>query len=764
MAPPPPPPQDHDGQSFITPSRVLSRAPESTPQQHSPRVVQRPPSQTAPRPTSAPPARAPRQSGPKSLWIAPGAEVRIGPLLLPGGMLYVGQRLQAGNGYGIEPALINPHLDVDHRRPDWAGETVGYWPSFSDISPRARGAYLSWLAAGRVGPVPISWVFLFFYGLERRVIVDATRAGTPARADLPAIRTEVERLLGLYGTNHSFRRYATEFLSVIDLADGLTHEDAVPPERVAERWPVPHTLRLKLGELANAGTPVPAEWALAWVHFNMNIHLRTPAQRCPEEFEQLFLSRYSAKYGPGMVVKPNKTLVKHQYHSASSGLGSVELSAAVPDVLELAAPTTKLERLVTDCTDALDAYSRLLGRRPEARGTLAASALLPPELITDTTGDLARLRAWVTARTDSGAPVPVDAQELLAFWPAEIPGQLTKAEAVGLIQLLGSQGVGIEPDLRFGGPILGPGSAVLFTTGRRAPTTASPSYTAAATMLHLAAAVCAADGRSSGAETAHLQAHLESSMDLSAGERARLQAHMTWLLSGQIKLTGLSKRLATLGVTQRESLGDFLATVAAADREVTPSEVDILTKIFKLLGLDTASVYSRLHTSTTAGPPAAQGPVVVRAASSRKTGYAIPAPPRVDEVKPSGTPGRSQVRLDSAAIEAKLAETHAVSMLLGSIFTEEPDDVVATPAPKAADAPPPVAGLDTAHSALLRVLVTRARWSRADLEAECANLSLLPDGALDTLNEAAYDVTGDPVVEGDNLIDINTDVAAEMLT
>jgi len=373
------------------------------------------------------------------------------------------------------------------------------------------------------------------------------------------------------------------------------------------------------------------------------------------------------------------------------------------------------------------------------------------------------LRAWVTEQTDGGTPVLMEARELLAFWPAETPGQLTKAEAVGLIQLLGSQGVGVEPDLRFGGPILGPGTAVLFTTGRRAPTTASPSYTAAATMLHLAAAVCAADGRSSGAETAHLQAHLESSMDLSAAERARLQAHMTWLLSGRVKLTGLTKRLAALDVTQRESLGDFLATVAAADGEVTPSEVDILTKIFKLLALDPASVYSRLHTSTTARPPAAKGPVVVRAASGRKTGYAIPAPPRVGEAEPSGTPVRSQVRLDSAAIEAKLVETHAVSMLLGSIFTDEQADGVAASAPDAVDAPPPVAGLDTAHSALLRVLATSARWSRADLEVECANLSLLPDGALDTLNEAAYDVTGDPVAEGEDLIDINTDVAAEML-
>ena len=76
---------------------------------------------------------------------------------------------------------------------------------------------------------------------------------------------------------------------------------------------------------------------------------------------------------------------------------------------------------------------------------------------------------------------------------------------------------------------------------------------------------------------------------------------------------------------------------------------------------------------------------------------------------------------------------------------------------------PPVAGLDAPHSALLRALAGRDSWSRADLEAECAAVALLPDGALDTLNEAAYEAAGDPLAEGEDPIDINPEVAREML-
>jgi hypothetical protein len=39
----------------------------------------------------------------------------------------------------------------------------------------------------------------------------------------------------------------------------------------------------------------------------------------------------------------------------------------------------------------------------------------------------------------------------------------------------------------------------------------------------------------------------------------------------------------------------------------------------------------------------------------------------------------------------------------------------------------------------------------------------LPDGALDTLNEAALETVGDPVSQGDDPIDIDGDVVAEML-
>jgi len=717
---------------------------------------------------SAAPVPPPRQTAPpatgRDLWVPPGVPVQVGSLTLPGGMLYVGKDLRSANGQGVEPALINPRLPVDHRRPDWQGSTVGYWPSYHGITAGARAAYLMWLAGGRQEHAPISWVFLFFYGLERRVLVDAQKPG-PAREELPIISAEVARLLDLYGQNNSFRSYATSFLGLLDLHAAAT-DGGDAPERRPERWRVPTRLRTGLGGFAAKGVPVPADWALAWAHYHPEIYPRTPATRCPAEFEALFLTRYAARHGAGLTIRATKESLRYDYYPASAGIGQAQLSTDLPDVLTQAAPRAKLAALVEDCTNSLDAYSRYLGRNPDGAGTLAAIALLPPELVADAGGELARLAGFLEERLGGQPAVLIDAAELLAFWPTKTPGKVAKADAVAIAQLLATRGVGVEPDVRLGGPVLAAASpAVLFRTAPHQPTAASPEYAAAAVLLHLAAAVSIADGEVSDAETTHLARHLETAMHLSHPERVRLQAHLRWLLAGQVKLTGLTKRLALLDDAQREAIGDFLTTVAAADGHVSPSEITTLTRIFKLLGLDPASVYSRVHAATVGGPAnlGATAPVTVRPATPGPSGYSIPPPPST-ESEAVAAAGESQapqgvVRLDQAAIAAKLAETAAVSALLGSIFTEE--DPVPAPATKQAPIAS-IAGLDGAHSGLLRTLADRSSWSRAEFEAECALLGLLPDGALDMLNEAAYDAVGDPVTVGEDPITIDLDVAQEM--
>lgn len=687
------------------------------------------------------------------VWVPAGQYTSVQNHTLPGGMLYVGKRLAAANRQGPDPALINPTLPIDVRNPDTYANTTDYWPSYSTITPRARAAYLAWLAGGRRDPrAPVTWPFLFFYGLERRALVESP-VDPAARADLPVIRAEVERLLSIYGGNGSFYGYANGFLDALDALVGGRTEPVLPP-RTRDRWDVPFALRHGLGTFAQRGQPVPADWALAWANYSPEIGLRTPATRCPEEFEALFRIRYRAAHKDGLVLKPGKSTMRVHYQPASAGISAVRLDLGVPEVFEQAAPIRKLALVVDDTTSSLDAYSRFVGRRPDERGSLAAVALLPPELVAGDDPRLARLTELVSGRLGGAARAVVPADDLLAFWPTAT-GKLAKADAVALAQILAARGFGLEPDVRMNGPVPAAGtSVVVFKAHQAQGATLTPEYAASAVLIQLAATVAGADGHVSDHETGVLHDQVDRAPGLDDAERTRLHAHLDWLLAGTLKLTGLSKRLSTLSLPQREAIADFAASVATADGVVTPAEIRTLSDISKLLGLEVGSVYSRVHAATT-GP--ATAPVTVRPATPGTSGRTIP--PRPAE-QPAAAPATTGVVLDPAVIAAKLAETAEVSSLLSSIFTE---DEQTSPAPPAAVVGESVAGLDAAHSELLRRLATRETWTRADIEAACDELGLLTDGALDTLNETAYDIAGDPLVDGDDPVAVDTHVAQEML-
>jgi hypothetical protein len=86
---------------------------------------------------------------------------------------------------------------------------------------------------------------------------------------------------------------------------------------------------------------------------------------------------------------------------------------------------------------------------------------------------------------------------------------------------------------------------------------------------------------------------------------------------------------------------------------------------------------------------------------------------------------------------------------------------VAAPPPVAADpepAPeaPALLGLDESHAALLRLLLSRPEWTRAELADAAADLDLMLDGALEQINEAAFDAFDEPLCEGDDPVSVNT--------
>ena len=686
---------------------------------------------------------------PQKCWVPIDRTVAVQGYDVSGGLIYVGEHLAGvGPWSGTEPALINPKLPVGRSRPDREGQGMGYWPSYSDIPSASRAAFLEWLADGRLAPdAYIGYVFVFFYGLERRAIEDAKHFDS-AREELPLIREEVHRLLGLYSHNRSFKSYATRFLDLLDATLTTQRGYETDPPVSSESWEIPLQLKVGLAHLALDAHPMPAAWALAWLECDPETHLRTPAKRCRDEFRRLFELRYRERYQEGIVLKPNKTKVSAHYRPASASFGSVvDVPVGdLPDLTALSGPVKRLREIADQCCNELDAYSRWIGRNAESRGSLAAVALLPNELaVTAQSAEVDEFSNWLKETMSDANRVLVEASELIARWPAAKSQKLTKAESVLIAQFLQKRGFGIEPDVRFGGPALMAGSkALLFQLASDGLSAPSYSYTGATALLHLAAAVSASDGSISEKEEEHLERHMEMGLDLTPGEPERLRAHLRWLLATRPGLAGLKKRVAGFNEPQRETIGRFLVTVAGADGYIGPAEITTLSKIYRLLGLEADGVFSHVHALSTA--PATE-PVTIRPAGPSEGGRAIPPAPSVER----------EFILDTEAIAAKLDETAAVAALLGDVFAEEKEPVT-VPLPEA------VAGLDALHSAFLRALGERPAWDRNEIEELAAQIGVLPDGAIDIINDAALEKVGDVLCEGEETIQVDHQVLEEFLS
>jgi uncharacterized tellurite resistance protein B-like protein len=703
-------------------------------------------------PPTGPPANVAvtRASRGVAQWVPAGQSIVVDGRTIPGGLLYFGSKAPSLDRYSVEPALIDPALPVRWERPDETGATMGYWPSYHEISPTARAAYLQWLSTGRSNPSAyIGYVFLYFYGLERRAIAD-TKLDS-AHPDTNLIADEVRRLLGIYSTNGSFRGYANSFLSVLEASTLVAAELSPPRWDPDDRsWEVPLPIKIRVGRYIAAGQPIPSNWALSLLLHHPEAYLRTPATRCRAEFDALFTQRYVTRHGAGLVIKPPATKIKLAYRPASGGI-STEVAAHIgtlPDVTSIVGPINKLKELASECTDMLDPYSRYLGRNTNAVGTAEAVSLLPDELLATHGGRLIdELRTWTADRLTNSRHVAVPLAELINHWSPNRTEKLAKRDAVALAGLLGKLHVGIEPDVRFGGPIPPSDSNVLlFRLASNAPAAPSSAYAAASSLSYLTAVVASADGTISEPEQRHLAHHIESVLGLDRPECERLEAHLAWLATGKVGMAGIKKRIDILPAPQRVAIGRFLMDVAAADGAVSREEIATLTKMFTQLGLDEADVYRQVHAL---GSDDA-GPVTIRN-SEPTTRWEIPSP---------ATPNTAQVRLDPAKVQARLAETASVTALLSTIFADdELSTTTPTTWPPPLPAAPPtsaVAGLDITHSALATAFSERPVWERTDAEQLAASLGLpLLDGAIDRINEAAIEACGDPLIEGDDPLELN---------
>ncbi|WP_445496266.1 tellurite resistance TerB family protein [Photorhabdus sp. SF281] len=685
---------------------------------------------------------AARRNTTPARWVKPGESVTIQNIVINHGNFYFGGQLKTHSsgeyGYlyndGSDASLVNDALSIESISRHYYDESLRYWPSFATLSPRCRGAYLDWLASDRSdASCPIGYVFIYFYGLERRVLADGTQEAIYDN-EFKALFEEISRLRTVFQANGSFRYYATQLLEMMIILRPKLLSMHSENEYFSSRSSL--LFRLNLATVVDKRQPVSADLALAWIHFFPDYTLRTPARRCHSEFSALFKRRYTQKYGDGIVVKPNKTRLHLSYTPASSTLREIQVKKQIdlPDPSVLKAPVQKLIPIAESCINALDAYSRYLGKKDASGSDVAAIMLLPDEILTEDAEQMfAEFKRWADERIreNSGLATVVDFWARLGM-PA--PDKINKREAELMKNFARRAGYGIAPDMRYHLARPEPkGHLVLFPEGHAEFYIPSAEFTSVSVALRLGAMIAQMDKRVDVAEQAALERTIGHNDALSPTEKRSLHAYLTWRLNTPASQAGLKGKIEQLSNKEKSAIGNVIISVACADGKIDPAEIKQLEKIYVSLGLDSSTVTSDIHRLSTAETTST---ATLQTSSETSSTFS----------------------LDERILARHESDTTDVRQLLSTIFAEdEPADEPPAEIPSRTGA-----GLDEAHHQLYQRLLEKERWARNEVTELCQQLNLMLSGAIEAINDWSFEQVDAPVLDDDDDIYVDLEIAQEL--
>ena len=194
----------------------------------------------------------------------------------------------------------------------------------------------------------------------------------------------------------------------------------------------------------------------------------------------------------------------------------------------------------------------------------------------------------------------------------------------------------------------------------------------------------------------------------------------------------------------REIAAWSAAVAAHAAGSVDASQVAMLETICDKLDVPRRALYSALHSAASSLAIPASEPVTVSIAGATHV-HSIPRPPQ------QGTHG-----LDEERLRRIRSETERVSTVLAGIFVEE--EAAAPNPPEDTSENDGFAGLDGSHSAFVKKLIEKPSWPRSDFEAVAREVGLMPDGALESINEWAFEQFDEPLLEDGEPLEINVAV------
>lgn len=698
------------------------------------------------------------------LWAGKGVPLTVGTYRIQTPDTYICHGITSWE----EASCIYTRLPVG--TPYTQPQELGYYPQYKNMSPDQRAYYLDWMAKERKTPLgDIGYAFVFFYGLERRALVEDT--------DIETVLTEANRLLFYYSGYRSFFGYVSRFIAFVTACVGL---ECLPDESFRELFLTSLkeydelTLGVTLAWHIKHSFPLPPALAFEIMRNDIRASRSVVITRVPKLFKDLFLKKYATSFGTGMQLKASARDRIIQYRPASPTLffnlsSERRLEAHISNVLGLSSQFKPLLELWDACIEELKPLSRQVGKEGDDTLTRETYRTLPDMLKKGIDHpDKPKWEDFVSAHTDNGNLAFATAGELATLHGFSESAKLTSQQSKELALMANDVGFALVPDPRITEcsykwqdmvALFRPETDALLPTDNR--------YRVVILLLEMGIAVAAADGTIEASETEQIITFLKSQFLLTPNDTRRVDAYTEVLLKKPPELVKLGKRLQdAIAAENRETVCRFLVGVAAANGTLDKREKRVLRRFYKAMGVSEEKLNDVVASLFQAAPD-----TVVVQLGNEPPGEPIPPKPLFV--------------LDKQALQSILHETEQVAQLLNDALSPDNDgavlenefgsttcnaeEVLSSLEVGKSDPFPEIAsseisrfqGLDTRYHAILMELLTRDEWTSDEFSTLARKHTCMPDGLVESINSWADEFYGDFLIEENGTYTVHRNLLEE---
>ena len=605
-------------------------------------------------------------------------------------------------------------------------DELGYWPNYNRLTKEQQGFYIKWLSDNKPIISDLGYAYIYYYGLEYRALNE--------KKDLKEILFEIIELIKKFPRlNYGYNLASYLIFSINDYSD---NEITLLINFIEN-----HEDYYKYNKLRNS-----LLYKLDKDYFNKNVkftyadfdedNVNGLSGRKGEIYKYYFAKAIENLEHSEIYNIRQKT---YKYYMAMYG----EMHSIVYNQI---VPADKIRRIRLQAIKEIKGIAQNIKKFDSSADPLTEVeklAYLPPKLREHINYSINNFDFGEKAISDVGTIA-----ENLGF---KIQDKATLRQSTLIADACKALGYEIEPNVNIDKKPYKKDTLVSIYKSQ-SPEKSSPiEYQIASLFTDIGYQIALEDNELLQVEITYIENYIKKEFNLSPSERYRLQMRGDLLVHTKEINTSetIKKLIKMLDDSGRETIAQYIISVAMADGIVKDSELKILQKIFKQLEFSEDYLNSTLSELINNSDEVV---TVEKGTSVKKKGSKIPTEIETNE--------KVELKLDTEKLEKIKINTSEIHNVLQEIFADEQAEVlksepVETILPENDDN----AEIESGLQSIVNIIIEKENWTRNELLNVIQNKGKMLSSAIDEINEWSEEEYGDFLVEEDNDIYIvNEDV------